>query len=186
MAQQRTLKESIRSTGIGLHTGRKVLMTLRPAPPNTGIVFRRTDLEPPVDIPARATGVTETTLGTTLAEGDAAQLIELEDGRGGPGGRDDDPRRRHARGHHVGELGVRRPANRHASVGAESDRHARGVQLREVPGLYAEQVSGTAFTAPRRENRRSWLYRIRPAAMHGKFEPFAQPRLHNDFGSRPE
>ncbi len=71
MAQQRTLKESIRSTGIGLHTGRKVLMTLRPAPPNTGIVFRRTDLEPPVDIPARATGVTETTLGTTLAVGDA-------------------------------------------------------------------------------------------------------------------
>jgi UDP-3-O-[3-hydroxymyristoyl] N-acetylglucosamine deacetylase len=56
MAQQRTLKESIRSTGIGLHTGRKVLMTLRPAPPNTGIVFRRTDLEPPVDIPARAMG----------------------------------------------------------------------------------------------------------------------------------
>ena len=45
MAQQRTLKESIRSTGIGLHTGRKVLMTLRPAPSNTGIVFRRTDLE---------------------------------------------------------------------------------------------------------------------------------------------
>ena len=71
MAQQRTLRESIRSTGIGLHTGRKVLMVLRPAPPNTGIVFRRTDLEPPVDIPARATNVTETTLGTTLAAGEA-------------------------------------------------------------------------------------------------------------------
>jgi len=66
MAQQRTLKEAIRATGIGLHTGRKVLMVLRPAPPNTGIVFRRTDLDPPVDIPARATNVTETTLGTTL------------------------------------------------------------------------------------------------------------------------
>jgi UDP-3-O-[3-hydroxymyristoyl] N-acetylglucosamine deacetylase len=71
MAQQRTLKNSIRATGIGLHTGRKVLMVLRPAPPNTGIVFRRVDLEPPVDIPARATNVTETTLGTTLAAGGA-------------------------------------------------------------------------------------------------------------------
>jgi len=71
MAQQRTLKEAIRSTGIGLHTGRKVLMVLRPAPPNTGIVFRRTDLDPAIDIPARATNVTETTLGTTLAAGEA-------------------------------------------------------------------------------------------------------------------
>jgi homogentisate 1,2-dioxygenase len=52
-------------------------------------------------------------------------------------------------------------------------------------GLYAEQLSGTAFTAPRRENRRSWLYRIRPAAMHSSFEPFVQPRFHNDFGSAP-
>jgi UDP-3-O-[3-hydroxymyristoyl] N-acetylglucosamine deacetylase len=68
---QRTLKNSIRATGIGLHTGRKVLMTLRPAPPNVGIVFRRTDLEPEADIPARATNVTETTLGTTLAHGGA-------------------------------------------------------------------------------------------------------------------
>ena len=52
-------------------------------------------------------------------------------------------------------------------------------------GLYAEQLSGTAFTAPRRENRRSWLYRIRPAAMHGAFASFAQPHLHNDFDSGP-
>jgi homogentisate 1,2-dioxygenase len=50
-------------------------------------------------------------------------------------------------------------------------------------GLYAEQISGTAFTAPRHANRRSWCYRIRPAAMHGPFEPFLQPRLHNDFGT---
>ena len=71
MAQQRTLKEPIRSTGIDLHTGRKVHMVLRPAPANTGIVFRRTDLDPAVDIPARATNVTETTLGTTLGAGDA-------------------------------------------------------------------------------------------------------------------
>jgi homogentisate 1,2-dioxygenase len=52
-------------------------------------------------------------------------------------------------------------------------------------GLYAEQLSGTAFTAPRAANRRSWLYRIRPAAMHGTFEPFAQPRFHNDFRDGP-
>ncbi len=70
MASQRTLKNSIRATGIGLHSGRKVLMMLRPAPPNAGIVFRRVDLDPPVDVPARATHVTETTLGTTLAVGE--------------------------------------------------------------------------------------------------------------------
>ena len=52
-------------------------------------------------------------------------------------------------------------------------------------GLYAEQLTGTAFTAPRGANRRSWLYRIRPAAMHGPFEPFEQPRLHNDFDAGP-
>ena len=50
-------------------------------------------------------------------------------------------------------------------------------------GLYAEQLSGTAFTAPRAQNRRSWLYRIRPAAMHGAFSPFVQPHFHNDFGN---
>jgi len=71
MAKQRTLRNPIRATGIGLHTGCKILMVLRPAPPNTGIVFRRVDLEPPVDIAARATNVTETTLGTTLAVGAA-------------------------------------------------------------------------------------------------------------------
>ncbi|WP_449284020.1 homogentisate 1,2-dioxygenase [Luteimonas yanweni] len=52
-------------------------------------------------------------------------------------------------------------------------------------GLYAEQLTGTAFTAPRHANRRSWLYRIRPAAMHGSFQPYAQPRLHEDFGDGP-
>ena len=50
-------------------------------------------------------------------------------------------------------------------------------------GLYAEQLSGTAFTAPRAENRRSWLYRIRPAAVHGSFAAFVQTGFHNDFGS---
>ncbi len=52
-------------------------------------------------------------------------------------------------------------------------------------GLYAEQLSGTAFTAPRSENRRSWLYRIRPAAVHGMFVPLAHASFHNDFGSGP-
>ena len=47
-------------------------------------------------------------------------------------------------------------------------------------GLYAEQLSGTAFTAPRHANRRSWLYRIRPAAVHGRFEPLTHAGLHND------
>jgi homogentisate 1,2-dioxygenase len=61
----------------------------------------------------------------------------------------------------------------------------RNSPQRVAHGLYAEQLSGTAFTAPRRENRRSWLYRIRPAAMHSPFEPFLQPRLHNDFGAAP-
>ena len=59
----------------------------------------------------------------------------------------------------------------------------RNSPQRVAHGLYAEQLSGTAFTAPRAQNRRSWLYRIRPAAMHGPFTPFAQPRLHSDFGT---
>ena len=68
---QRTLKNSIRATGVGLHTGRKVFMTLRPAAENTGVVFRRVDLDPIVNIPARAEYVGDTTLGTTLVRGDA-------------------------------------------------------------------------------------------------------------------
>ncbi len=71
MLNQRTLKNAIRATGVGLHTGQKVLMTLRPAPTNTGIVFRRTDLATPVDVPAQAHLVGETMLGTTLIQGDA-------------------------------------------------------------------------------------------------------------------
>src|ERR1700761_3003832 len=71
MLNQRTLKNSIRATGVGLHTGKKVLMTLRPAAPGTGIVFRRTDLDVPVDIPAHAANVGDTMMGTTLQRGDA-------------------------------------------------------------------------------------------------------------------
>ena len=71
MLNQRTLKNTIRASGVGLHTGKKVLMTLRSAPPNTGIVFRRTDLDSPVDIRAHAENVGETALGTTLVRGSA-------------------------------------------------------------------------------------------------------------------
>src|SRR5207342_3312705 len=66
----------------------------------------------------------------------------------------------------------------------------RNSPQRVAHGLYAEQLSGTAFTAPRSENRRSWLYRIRPAAMHGAFALFDQPlaskgMFHNDFDTGP-
>jgi UDP-3-O-[3-hydroxymyristoyl] N-acetylglucosamine deacetylase len=71
MLGQRTLRNSIRATGIGLHTGKKIMMTLKPAPPDTGICFRRIDLPEPVDIPARAENVGDTTLGTTLVHGEA-------------------------------------------------------------------------------------------------------------------
>ncbi len=71
MLNQRTLKNSIRASGVGLHSGKKVLMTLRPALPDTGIVFRRTDLGELVDIPARAEFVGDTMMGTTLQKGEA-------------------------------------------------------------------------------------------------------------------
>ncbi|UCC15231.1 MAG: UDP-3-O-acyl-N-acetylglucosamine deacetylase [Gammaproteobacteria bacterium] len=77
MVRQRTLKNSIRATGVGLHTGEKVLMTLRPAPANTGIVFRRSDVDPVVDVDADARKVGETTLGTTLVhEGVRVATVE--------------------------------------------------------------------------------------------------------------
>lgn len=69
--RQRTLKNSIQATGVGLHTGKKVFMTLRPAAENTGVVFRRVDLDPVVNIPAQAGYVGDTMLGTTLVSGDA-------------------------------------------------------------------------------------------------------------------
>jgi UDP-3-O-[3-hydroxymyristoyl] N-acetylglucosamine deacetylase len=70
MIRQRTLKNVIRGTGVGLHTGEKVYLTLRPAAPNVGIVFRRVDLPEPVIIEARPENVGETTLSTTLVKGD--------------------------------------------------------------------------------------------------------------------
>ncbi len=77
MTQQRTLKNTIRATGVGLHSGDKVYMTLRPAPVDHGIVFRRVDLEPVVEVPARADLVTEVTLCTGLTcEGAKIQTVE--------------------------------------------------------------------------------------------------------------
>ena len=77
MLGQRTLKNSIRAQGVGLHTGQKVLMTLRPAAPDTGIVFRRTDLDPPAEVRAYAENVGDTQLGTTLING-AARVSTVE------------------------------------------------------------------------------------------------------------
>ncbi|WP_222565110.1 UDP-3-O-acyl-N-acetylglucosamine deacetylase [Novilysobacter antarcticus] len=77
MLRQRTLKNVIRATGVGLHSGEKVFLTMRPAPIDAGIVFRRIDLDPVVDIPARADLVTETTLCTGLSVGPAnVQTVE--------------------------------------------------------------------------------------------------------------
>ncbi len=70
MIRQRTLKNVIRATGVGLHTGEKVLLTLRPAAPDTGIVFRRVDLPVPVEIKASPDNVGDTRLSTTLVRGD--------------------------------------------------------------------------------------------------------------------
>jgi UDP-3-O-[3-hydroxymyristoyl] N-acetylglucosamine deacetylase len=77
MTQQRTLKNTIRATGVGLHSGDKVYMTLRPAPPNHGILFRRVDLDPVVDVPASGELVTEVTLCTGLTcNGAKIQTVE--------------------------------------------------------------------------------------------------------------
>ena len=77
MLQQRTLKNVIRATGVGLHSGEKVYLTLRPAAVETGIVFRRVDLEPAVEIPADAQLVTETMLCTGLSR-DGGKVLTIE------------------------------------------------------------------------------------------------------------
>lgn len=70
MLAQRTLQRSVETVGIGLHSGQKVGLTLRPAAPNTGIVYRRIDLENPVEIVSSPEAVGETMLSTTLVKGD--------------------------------------------------------------------------------------------------------------------
>ncbi len=78
MIKQRTLKRSIEATGLGLHTGRKVTLTLRPAPANTGVIYRRTDLNPPVDFPADAKSVRDTMLCTCLVNEDNVRISTVE------------------------------------------------------------------------------------------------------------
>ncbi|MCB1925906.1 MAG: UDP-3-O-acyl-N-acetylglucosamine deacetylase [Gammaproteobacteria bacterium] len=77
MIRQRTLKNVIRATGVGLHTGEKVYLTLRPAAPDSGIIFRRVDLDAPVDIPAKAENVGDTRLSTTLIK-DGVRISTVE------------------------------------------------------------------------------------------------------------
>ncbi|NCA68555.1 MAG: UDP-3-O-acyl-N-acetylglucosamine deacetylase [Sphingobacteriia bacterium] len=77
MLKQRTLKNVIRATGVGLHTGEKITLTLRPAAPDTGIIFRRVDLDTPVEIKATPFNVGETRLSTTLVK-DGVKVATVE------------------------------------------------------------------------------------------------------------
>ena len=77
MLKQRTLKSLTRAVGVGVHSGLRVELTLRPAPPDTGIVFRRVDLPVPVDIPMSAGAVTDTRMATTVSNG-AAKVATVE------------------------------------------------------------------------------------------------------------
>lgn len=78
MLRQRTLKNPVRASGIGLHSGMRVFMSLLPAGPDTGIVFRRIDLTPPVEIPAQADLVRETTLCSTLVTDAKVKVATIE------------------------------------------------------------------------------------------------------------
>ena len=71
MLRQRTIQEVVKTTGIGVHSGTRVVLTMRPAPPDTGIVFRRVDLDPPVDLPADPMIIGDTRLASTLQVGTA-------------------------------------------------------------------------------------------------------------------
>lgn len=77
MISQRTLKTLTQAVGVGLHSGQRVELTLRPAPPDTGIVFRRIDLPEPVDIPVIATAVSDTRLASTISH-DGAKVHTIE------------------------------------------------------------------------------------------------------------
>jgi UDP-3-O-[3-hydroxymyristoyl] N-acetylglucosamine deacetylase len=77
MLKQRTVKQLVKTTGVGLHSGTKVELTLRPAAPDTGIIFRRVDVTPPVDLPASALGVGDTRLASTLQK-DGVKVSTVE------------------------------------------------------------------------------------------------------------
>jgi UDP-3-O-[3-hydroxymyristoyl] N-acetylglucosamine deacetylase len=78
MLRQRTIKARVSTTGVGLHSGRRVEITLRPAAPDTGIVFRRLDLPEPVEIHARAERVTDTRMASTLSAADAGPSAQIK------------------------------------------------------------------------------------------------------------
>jgi UDP-3-O-[3-hydroxymyristoyl] N-acetylglucosamine deacetylase len=78
MVRQRTLKQAIRASGIGLHSGRKVYMSLLPAGPDTGIVYRRTDLNPPVEIPSDAHMLREAVMCSTLVNDAGVKIMTVE------------------------------------------------------------------------------------------------------------
>jgi len=78
MIRQRTLKEIVKTTGVGLHSGRKVTLTLRPAAANTGIIYRRTDLQPAVDFPADPESVRDTMLCTALVNDEGVRISTVE------------------------------------------------------------------------------------------------------------
>lgn len=78
MIKQRTLKQATKVTGIGLHSGKKVTLTLRPAPANTGIIYARTDLDPVVYFPASAESIRDTTLCTCMINDDGVRISTVE------------------------------------------------------------------------------------------------------------
>lgn len=78
MIKQRTLKQAAKVTGIGLHSGKKVTLTLRPAPVNTGIIYARTDLNPVVYFPASADSIRDTTLCTCMINDDGVRISTVE------------------------------------------------------------------------------------------------------------
>lgn len=78
MIKQRTLRQAAKVTGIGLHSGKKVTLTLRPAPANTGIIYARTDLDPIVYFPANADSIRDTTLCTCMINDDGVRISTVE------------------------------------------------------------------------------------------------------------
>ncbi len=78
MLMQRTVKTATRTVGVGVHGGHRVELTLRPAPADTGIVFRRIDLDPPVDIPVRADTVCDTRMASTISPGGDPALPKVQ------------------------------------------------------------------------------------------------------------
>ncbi len=193
MLGQRTLKNSIRAQGVGLHTGKKVLMTLRPAAPDTGIVFRRTDLEPPVDIPAKAENVGDTQLGTTLINGDGrvSTVEHLLSAFAGLGIDNAHRRGQRAGSAHHGRqrrsvrvpaaVGRYRRAAHAEAIRAHQAARARGRRrqvggvpsLRRLQGELRNRVQSPAVQAPRAEGVDGFLHDLVPEGSQSARAPSA-------------